>query len=92
MNCEFKRSHKRHQVAFLFFLCMIVSCLGVDAFAKTSDSSIVIHKPNKEVPSLKNVLFLGDDVMFAYKPHLLKLIGTKANCTFISMPKDGDPD
>ncbi|MDZ8117435.1 SGNH/GDSL hydrolase family protein [Pontiella sp. NLcol2] len=40
----------------------------------------------------KKVLFLGDEVMFAYKPDLLKLIGDKAHCTFVPFPKVGKPD
>ncbi|MDF7824846.1 hypothetical protein P4B35_12545 [Pontiellaceae bacterium B12227] len=39
-----------------------------------------------------NVLLLGDEVMLAYKPGLLKLIGDKAECTFVEFPKVGKPD
>lgn len=40
----------------------------------------------------KKVLMLGDEVMFAYKAGLLKLVGNKAELTFVEFPKVGKPD
>lgn len=86
----------KSRIGYLFILCLIVSDLSVEMFgninAEACKTSIVVDRPEKDDPDLKYVLFLGDDVMFAYKPELLKLIGTKANCTFVSMPESSDPD
>ncbi|MHC4856929.1 MAG: SGNH/GDSL hydrolase family protein [Planctomycetota bacterium] len=86
----------KFRISYIIFLWLILPGLNVETCGKTNvgacEPSIIVTRPEKEDPDLKNVLFLGDNVMFSYKPELLKLIGTRANCTFISMPKSGDPD
>ncbi|ADE53994.1 family 16 glycoside hydrolase [Coraliomargarita akajimensis] len=42
--------------------------------------------------ALPKVLVLGDEVLFTYKDELVSLLEDKAKCTFVKMPKVGQPD
>ncbi|MEO0793827.1 MAG: hypothetical protein AAFX93_01620 [Verrucomicrobiota bacterium] len=50
------------------------------------------EQPATDHPDLPNVLFLGDEVMFAYMDDLQGLINGTINATFISMPQGQKPD
>lgn len=41
--------------------------------------------------ALPKVLVLGDEVLFTYKDELVSLLEDKAKCTFVKMPKVGQP-
>ena len=43
-------------------------------------------------PNLKKVLLLGDAVMQAYQPEVVRILDGKAVCTFVTMPETGSPD
>lgn len=43
-------------------------------------------------PNLKQVLLLGDAVMQAYQPEVVRILDGKAACTFVTMPETGSPD
>ncbi|WOO40844.1 SGNH/GDSL hydrolase family protein [Rubellicoccus peritrichatus] len=81
---------------YFAFSCLFAASMSCVAVAQEDDKDqeqqITVHRPENEDPSLKNVLLLGDDVMFAYEQELVGLIGDKANCTFISMPQGASPD
>jgi len=43
-------------------------------------------------PNLRQVLLLGDAVMQAYQPEVVRILDGKAACTFVTMPETGSPD
>ena len=43
-------------------------------------------------PNLKKVLLLGDTVMQAYRPEVVRILESKATCTFVNFPETGNPD
>ena len=43
-------------------------------------------------PNLKKVLLLGDAVMQAYRPEVVRILENTAACTFVNFPETGSPD
>jgi acyl-CoA thioesterase-1 len=43
-------------------------------------------------PNLKKVLLLGDAVMQAYRPEVVRILEGTAACTFVNFPETGSPD